>query len=100
MTLLELRPKWHAQAACKDEGAPTMFADAWGEGRTARIRRAAALRCCTRCPVRRECGEQALADVEAGMSLYGVFCGIEFTDVTPCRQEPDLARLRALVADL
>jgi hypothetical protein len=35
-----------------------------------------------------------------GLCLYGVRCGIEFTDVTPSRQERDVERLRAVVADL
>jgi hypothetical protein len=77
-----------------------MFADRWGIGREARRHRAAALAACRRCPVRRECGQAALADVDAGMSLYGVLCGIEFTDVTPSRQQRDVARLRTVVASL
>jgi hypothetical protein len=77
-----------------------MFVDQWGTGRDARRRRAAALATCRRCAVRRECGLAALADVDAGMTLYGVLCGVEFTDVTPCRQQKDVARLRAVVVKL
>jgi hypothetical protein len=75
-----------------------MFADGWGVGREARRRRTAALATCRKCVVRRHCGVSALAEVDAGMSLYGVVCGIEFTDVTPSRQSRDVARLRAVVA--
>jgi hypothetical protein len=77
-----------------------MFADHWGVGGEARRRRAAALRTCRACPVRRPCGLAALAAVNAGFSLYGVLCGVAFTDVTPSRQERDIARLRAVVASL
>jgi hypothetical protein len=77
-----------------------MFADRWGVGAQARRLRTAALATCRTCVVRRECGLAALADIDAGMSLYGVHCGIEFTDVTPSRQERDVARLRAVVASL
>jgi hypothetical protein len=93
-------PAWMAQAACRGADAPCMFADRWGIGRGAARQRAAALAACRSCPVRRECGIAALADVDAGMSLYGVLCGVEFTDVTPCRQERDVARLRVVVAGL
>ena len=77
-----------------------MFADHWGVGPDARRRRAAALQTCRKCPVRRACGLSALAAVDAGFSLYGVLCGVAFTDVTPSRQWRDVARLRAVVASL
>jgi hypothetical protein len=77
-----------------------MFVDQWGAGRDARRCRVAALATCRTCVVRRECGLAALADVDAGMSLYGVLCGVEFTDVTPSRQQKDVDRLRAVVAKL
>jgi len=47
-----------------------------------------------------ECGVQALDEADEGLCLYGVRCGIEFTDVTPSRQQPDIDRLRAVVAGL
>ena len=75
-----------------------MFADDWGVGRPGRRRRAAALTRCRTCPVRWECGVQALTEVDEGLCLYGVRCGIEFTDVTPSRQQRDIERLRAVVA--
>jgi hypothetical protein len=34
------------------------------------------------------------------MSLYGVRCGVEFTDVTASRQQRDVDRLRAVIARL
>jgi hypothetical protein len=34
------------------------------------------------------------------MSLYGVLCGVEFTDVTASRQQRDVDRLRAVIARL
>jgi hypothetical protein len=77
-----------------------MFADEWGVGRQGRRHRAAALSSCRRCPVRQQCGLQALAEVDSGLCLYGVRCGIEFTDVTPSRQQRDLERLRAVVAGM
>jgi hypothetical protein len=77
-----------------------MFVDDWGVGRPGRRRRAAALACCRRCAVRRDCGLQALAEVEDGLCLYGIRCGIEFTDVTPSRQLRDIERLRAVVASI
>src|SRR5262245_20861187 len=80
------RKAWPDQAACREPEAPSMFADEWGVGRLGRRRRAAALSCCRRCPVRQECGLQALDEVDSGLCLYGVRCGIEFTDVTPSRQ--------------
>ena len=91
---------WPHDAACREPNAPSMFADEWGVGRPGRRRRAAALACCRRCPVRKECGVQALAEVDGGLCLYGVRCGIEFTDVTPSRQQRDIDRLRALVTHL
>jgi hypothetical protein len=91
---------WMTGAACRGADAPCMFADRWGIGESARRQRTAALAACRRCPVRRECGLAALADVDAGMSLYGVLCGVEFTDVTPSRQQRDVARLRLVVAAL
>ena len=91
---------WVAEAACREVDAPSMFADHWGVGADARRRRAAALRTCRKCPVRRACGLAALAAVDAGVSLYGVLCGVAFTDVTPSRQWRDVARLRAVVASL
>jgi hypothetical protein len=89
---------WAAHAACRESGAPSMFVDDWGIGRYGRRRRAAALACCQRCPVRAECGRQALAEVDAGLCLYGVRSGIEFTEVTPSRRRCDVERLRAVVA--
>jgi hypothetical protein len=89
--------EWVGRAACREDDAPPMFADQWGIGRNARRHRAAALASCRRCAVRRECGLAALADADAGMGVYGVHCGVEFTDVTPSRQERDLARLRAVL---
>jgi WhiB family redox-sensing transcriptional regulator len=87
---------WLLEAACR--GSLDMFEDSWGEaGLKRRGRRAAALAVCRYCPVRRECGEAALASVDAGVPLYGIWCGVEFTDVTPCRQDPLVARLRAIV---
>jgi len=77
-----------------------MFADDWGTGLQGRRRRTAALSCCRRCPVRSECGVQALDEADEGLCLYGVRCGIEFTDVTPSRQQPDIDRLRSVVAGL
>jgi len=77
-----------------------MFADGWGVGRDARRHRAAALATCRACAVRRQCGQAALANVEDGMSLYGVLCGVEFTDVTASRQQRDVDRLRAVIARL
>jgi hypothetical protein len=77
-----------------------MFEDAWGIGREGRSKRATALRCCQRCPVRRECGQAALDAFDAGQAIYGVVGGIEFTDVTPSRQVPDVERLRAVVVKL
>jgi len=77
-----------------------MFADSWEVGRAARRYRAAALATCRACVVRRQCGEAALANVQAGMSLYGVLCGVEFTDVTASRQQRDVDRLRAVIARL
>jgi len=50
--------------------------------------------------MRLECGRTALQVVETSGSLYGVWCGVEFTDVTPSRQERDVNRLRAVVARL
>ena len=91
---------WANLAACREQDAPSMFVDQWGVGPRARRLRAAALSCCRRCPVRPDCGLEALAEVDAGLCLYGVRCGIEFTDVTPSRQQRDIARLRALVAKL
>ena len=91
---------WFAEAACREVDAPSMFADHWGVGADARRRRAAALRTCRKCPVRRACGLSALAAVDAGFSLYGVLCGVAFTDVTPSRQWRDVARLRSVVASL
>lgn len=91
---------WVAEAACRQVDAPSMFADHWGVGADARRRRAAALRTCRKCPVRQACGLSALAAVDAGFSLYGVLCGVAFTDVTPSRQWRDVARLRAVVASL
>jgi Transcription factor WhiB len=91
---------WVNRAACRGLDAPSMFADRWGVGAQARRLRTAALATCRTCVVRRECGLAALADIDAGMSLYGVHCGIEFTDVTPSRQERDVARLRTVVASL
>jgi len=44
--------------------------------------------------------EAACREVDAGVSLYGVLCGVAFTDVTPSRQWRDVARLRAVVASL
>jgi hypothetical protein len=52
------------------------------------------------CSVRLDCGRTALAAADAGQVLYGVLCGVEFTDVTPCRQDSDIERLRAVVAEL
>jgi hypothetical protein len=91
---------WIDDAACREDSAPSMFADSWGAGRDARRHRAAALATCRNCVVRRQCGEAALATVEAGMSLYGVLCGVEFTDVTASRQQRDVDRLRAVIARL
>ena len=91
---------WIDGAACREDGAPSMFADSWEAGRAARRYRAAALATCRACVVRRQCGEAALANVEAGMSLYGVLCGVEFTDVTASRQRRDVDRLRAVIATL
>src|SRR4051812_5732606 len=91
---------WIDGAACREGSAPSMFADSWGVGRDARRHRAAALATCLTCVVRRQCGEAALANIEAGMSLYGVLCGVEFTDVTPTRQQRDVDRLRAVIARL
>jgi hypothetical protein len=93
-------PAWVALAACREEGAPSMFADHWGVGRDARRHRTAALACCRTCPVRRQCGLAALADADAGLGIYGVHCGVEFTDVTPSRQARDIVRLRTVVAEL
>jgi hypothetical protein len=53
---------WPHDAACREPNAPSMFADEWGVGRPGRRRRAAALAWCRRCPVRKECGLQALAE--------------------------------------
>jgi hypothetical protein len=92
--------KWTDHAACREADAPSMFADQWGVGGDARRCRTAALATCRTCVVRRQCGVTALAQVDAGMSLYGVVCGIEFTDVLPSRQSHDVARLRAVVAKL
>jgi hypothetical protein len=89
---------WASHAECRGPDAPSMFADDWGVGRPGRRRRATALACCRRCPVRRDCGLRALAEAEAGLCLYGVRCGIEFTDVTPSRQQRDIQRLRTAVA--
>ena len=89
-----------SHAACCEPNAPSMFPDEWGVGRHGRRHRAAALSCCRRCAVRQECGVQALAEVDDGLCLYGVRCGIEFTDVTPSRQQRDIDRLRALVTDM
>src|SRR3954447_7308774 len=91
---------WSRDAACREDSAPPMFADSWGAGRDARRHRAAALATCRTCVVRRQCGEAALATVDAGMSLYGVLCGVEFTDVTASRQQRDVERLRAVIARL
>ena len=91
---------WVSRAACSEPDAPSMFADDWGIGRHGRRRRAAALASCRQCSVRQDCGLQALAEVEAGLCLYGVRCGIEFTDVTPSRQQRDIERLRAAVAGM
>ena len=91
---------WAIDAACREPDAPSMFVDEWGAGRVGRRRRAAALSVCRRCPVRQECGIQALAEVDSGLCLYGVRCGIEFTDVTPSRQQQDIDRLEAIVARL
>ena len=91
---------WAGLAACCEPNAPSMFADEWGVGRHGRRLRAAALACCRRCAVRQECGVQALVEVDSGLCLYGVRCGIEFTDVTPSRQQRDIDRLRAVVAGL
>jgi hypothetical protein len=106
LTLITVEPverspdeaEWTSRAACSEPGAPSMFADDWGVGRSGRRRRAIALACCRRCAVRQNCGLQALVEVEAGLCLYGVRCGIEFTDVTPSRQQRDVERLRAAVA--
>lgn len=86
--------------ACQELDAPSMFADDWGTGRLGRRQRARALACCRGCPTRLDCGRQALAEFDSGLCLYGVRCGIEFTDVTPSRQERDIARLRVVVAHL
>jgi hypothetical protein len=90
---------WDVMAACRELDAPSMFADDWGVGRSGRRHRAAALAVCRRCAVSRECGLRALAEVEEGLCLYGVRAGIEFTDVTPSRQQRDVERLRAVVQD-
>jgi hypothetical protein len=91
---------WDRYAACREPDAPSMFVDDWGVGRAGRRCRATALACCRRCVVRWECGRRALAEVEDGLCLYGVRCGIEFTDVTPSRQQRDIERLYAVVASL
>lgn len=81
---------------CQEPDAPSVFPDAWGIGRRGRARRSQALALCRMCPQKLQCARQALAEVEAGMPLYGVRAGVAFVDVA--RQDRQVARLRALVA--
>jgi hypothetical protein len=82
-------------AACQAPDAPSPFPDEWGVGRQGRAKRAQALAICRTCPVRRECGLQALREFDSGLVVYGIRCGIAFTDIT--RQDRQIARLRTLV---
>ena len=84
------------RAACQAPDAPSVFPDDWGVGRKGRAKRAQALALCRTCAVRRECGLQALREFDSGLDLYGIRCGIAFTDIT--RQDRSAARLRILVA--
>ncbi len=83
------------RAACQEPGAPSLFPDDWGVGRQGRAKRAQALAICRTCPVVRECGLQALREFDSGLEVYGIRCGIAFTDIT--RQDRQIARLRNLV---
>ena len=86
---------WTKSAACQAPDAPSPFPDDWGVGRQGRAKRAQALAVCRTCPVRRECGLQALREFDRGLDVYGIRCGIAFTDIT--RQDRQIARLRTLV---
>jgi hypothetical protein len=77
-----------------------MFPDEWPIGREGRTARSQALQLCRFCPVRLECGQEAVRRLDAGQILYGVHCGVVFTDVTPSRQARDVKRLRSVVAAL
>jgi hypothetical protein len=83
------------RAACQAPDAPSPFPDDWGVGRRARAKRAQALANCRTCPIRRECGLEALREFDIGLPVYGIRCGIAFTDLT--RQDRQIARLRTLV---
>jgi hypothetical protein len=82
-------------AACQAPDAPSPFPDDWGVGRPGRAMRARALAICRTCQIRRECGLQALREFDSGLPVYGIRCGIAFTDLT--RQDRQIARLRTLV---
>jgi hypothetical protein len=83
------------RAACQAPDAPSVFPDDWGAGRQGRAKRAQALAVCRTCSVRRDCGLEALRDFDAGLVVYGIRCGIVFTDIT--RQDRQIARLRTMV---
>ena len=84
------------EPACAAPDAPSPFPDDWGTGRHGRARRSRALANCRTCPIRRQCGEEALDEYEAGLDLYGIRGGVVFSDVT--RPEAAIVRLRRLVA--
>jgi hypothetical protein len=67
----------------------------WGVGRHGRAKRARALAVCRTCTVSRDCGLKALREFDSGLEVYGIRCGIVFTDIT--RQDRQIARLRTLV---
>jgi hypothetical protein len=83
------------KGACQAEGAPSMFPDDWGDGRSGRALRSQALALCRECPSRRACALGALAEYAAGLGVYGVRAGVVFGDA----QRPDvsLALLRRQV---
>lgn len=84
-------------ASCRQPGAPSPFPDDWGIGRRGVAIHSRALALCRGCPVRILCGQRALEEYESHREVYGVRCGIAFTDVERVRQALKIECLRAIL---
>jgi WhiB family redox-sensing transcriptional regulator len=73
-------PRWHEKAACASPSVPLeiFYSEAGGhrgDAATELSSHGRAMRVCARCPVRRPCLAQAIADEASGLN-YGVWGGI------------------------